>query len=107
MREIFENPFSSFQIQEAFEKQRDKVVFELKECVKDKEGKAHCFEVIGRKIDPRNIDIWNDDYIVSFRYSTSDSGRSHAKNRFESVEKLKEEMFFAFGLTEPAQISLF
>lgn len=107
MRKEFENPFHTSELNEMFEKQRNKVPFELKKEVKDENGKKWNLKIEGRTIGPQNYDIWHDDYIVSFDAHTNDEGHGYAKNRFPSVEALKKEVFTAFNLTEPAQMTFF
>ena len=107
MRAEIENPFYQSELNEMFEKQRDKAEFEVKKEVKDKSGKAWTLKVDGHSIGLDYYDIWHDDYIVGFDCHGSLEGSGYAKNRFDSVEAFKSEIFKAFGLTEPAQMTLF
>lgn len=107
MRAEIENPFYPSELNEMFKKQRDKFEFTVKKEVKDKSGKAWTLKVDGHLIGLDYYDIWHDDYIVGFDCHGSLEGSSYAKNRFDSVETFKAEVFRAFGLTEPAQMTLF
>lgn len=107
MRAEIENPFYPSELNEIFEKQRDKVEFEVKKEVKDKRSQKWTLTIHGHPIGQDYYDIWHDDYIVSFDCHNNGSGHSYAKNRFDSIEKFKAEIFEAFNLTEPAQITFF
>ena len=107
MRAEIENPFDNSELNEMFEKQRNIIEFDTKKEVKDKDGKKWSLTVDGRHIGEDNFDIWHDDYIVSFDCHGNLEGHSYAKNRFESIEAFKAEVFRAFGLTEPAQMTFF
>lgn len=100
------NPFTNGEIKEIFEKQKNKIPFEIKKSVKDEQGKKWNLRLSGRFIPDYCYDIWKDDYIISFDKSNSTSGTGYANNRFETVDKLKQNIFSAFGLTE-TQLSFF
>lgn len=106
-----ENPFEPAEFQYVFECQRDKIPFEIRKETKMQSGHKKELSIKGNFI-PENLrDNWNgDDFIVYFNYEYSNKGNSgggYAKNRFDTLESLRAEMFSAFRLTETAQISLF
>lgn len=106
-----ENPFEPAEIQYAFECQKDKIPFEIRKETKMQSGHKKIVSIKGNFIPESYREIWNgDDYIVYFNYEYGSKGNpsgGYAKNRFDSIESLRAEMFSAFKLTETAQLSLF
>lgn len=106
-----ENPFEPAEIQYIFECQREKIPFEIRKETTMQSGHKKIVSIKGNFIPESYREIWNgDDYIVRFNYeygSKGNPGGSYAKNRFDTIESLRAEMFSAFKLTEKAQISLF
>lgn len=102
-----ENPFSSSELQQMFEKQRDKQEFIVKKMAKDESGHQWVLTINGRKISAVNFDIWHDDYIISYDRCDKTSGGGYAINRVNTLEEFKAEIFKVFHLQEPAQMTLF
>lgn len=106
-----ENPFEPAEIQYIFECQRDKIPFEIRKETKMQSGHKKLVVIKGGFIPESYREIWKgDNYIVHFDYEYSNKGYEgggYAKNRFDTIESLRAEMFSAFKLTETAQISLF
>lgn len=110
MRDLTENPYTNIEIQDMFEKQRDKVPFELVKYVTDNDGDKWQLRIAGKSIKENTlnvIDIWNDDYILFFDGDTKNKGYGHGHNRFTNIEDLKKHIFDTFHLEEPQQISFF
>ena len=106
---IAENPFELTELQYAFECQRDKKPFQIVKKIKGKNGDNVTMTIKGNSITENYYEIWNDDYIVHFdlEQDNGKSGRGYARNRFNTIEELKAEIFSAFNLIEQAQMSLF
>ena len=107
MSALIENPYTYIEIQDMFEKQRDKVPFEMIKDVQDDSGAKWKLTTSGRFIDKSCFDIWKDDYIVSFWKDTKNTGSSHPYNRFSDINDFKAKLFSCFGLETPTQISMF
>lgn len=101
-----DNPFTNGEIKEIFEKQKNKIPFEIKKSVKDEQDQKWDLTLSGRFIPDYCYDIWKDDYIVGFDKMSSTSGSGYGSNRFETVDKLKQEIFSAFYLVE-SQLTFF
>ncbi len=106
-----ENPFEPAELQYIFECQKDKKPFEVRKETKMQSGHKKLVVINGDFIPENYCHIWNgDNFIVHFNYEYSNKsyeGGGYAKNRFDTVESLRAEIFSAFKLTETAQISLF
>lgn len=104
-RPKIENPFTSAELEEMFENQKRKIPFELHKDVKASGGEK--IELKIHSIHTDYLDIWKDDYIVSFHYNkTSTYGHGYAKNRFDNFQDFKNEVFSTFNIEE-IQLSLF
>lgn len=105
-RPKIENPFTSSELEEMFENQKNKIPFELHKDVKASSGE--CIELKIHSMHTNYLDIWKDDYIVSFHYNNRSStyGFGFAKNRFDDFDEFKKEIFSIF-LIEEIQLSLF
>lgn len=106
-----ENPFDPAEIQYIFECQRVKKPFEVRKETKMQSGHKKELSIKGNFIPANLQDRWNgDDYIVHFDVQYSSKGNEscgYARNRFDTQESLRAEIFSAFRLTEQAQMSLF
>lgn len=107
MSERFDNPFSDLELNEIFEKQKNKVVFEMKKTAKRDDGKEFMLSVKGDFIPESCFHIWNDDFIVYFNSQAKDEGGGYARNIFSSINSLIAEVIKAFHLREEAQIRFF
>ena len=102
-----ENPFTNSELNDIFQKQKEKIPFEITKNVKDECGKEYKLSIDGRFIPNDLSDIWQDDYIVEFDKSHKTGGRSYANDRFETFDDLKNEIFNAFDLVECSQMTIF
>lgn len=102
-----ENPFEPTEIQYAFDCQEKKLPFEIVKEAKTFNGQNATYSLKGRSIPNNYYEIWEDDYIVHFSCVYGNSGSGYAKNRFDTIEKFKEEILSAFNLVEKIQLSLF
>lgn len=107
MSENFDNPFSEAELNELFEKQKNKVPFELKKAAKRDDGKDFTLSVEGHFVPESCFRIWSDNFIVSFDAQAKDEGHGYAHRRFDSLEGLRAEVTKAFHLREEAQIRFF
>lgn len=105
-RPKIENPFTSAELEEMFENQKNKIPFEFHKNVKASGGV--CIELKIYSMHTNHLDIWKDDYIVSFSYNNQSTtyGHGHAKNRFDNFQDFKNEIFSTFNIEE-IQLSLF
>ena len=109
------NPFTDSEMRMMFEKQRDKVPFEIRKYGQTEDRRYYEFCVDGRYISENVQDIWNDDYIIGFQsnYSAPDtkgykSGHGYGNKRIPNFEQFRQEIFDAFNLIEvDEQLSLF
>ena len=101
-----ENPFTNTELNDIFQKQREKIPFKIIKSVKD-DGKEYDLTINGHFIPTDYYDIWRDDYIVGFDKSYKTGGKGYANNRFETFDELKNEIFSAFDLVECLQTTLF
>lgn len=106
-RAMFENPFSDIELNEIFEKQKNKVVFEMKKTAKRDDGKEFVLSVEGLFVPESCFHIWSDNFIVSFDAQAKNEGHGYAHRRFDSLEGLRAEVTKAFHLREEAQIRFF
>lgn len=107
MKQKTVSPYSNTELEHFFDNQKRKIRFADEKTVKDTFGKSWTLELEGEPIDERYCKIWNDNYIVSFNCRTNDEGHGYAHKRFDCIEDFKKEVFEAFNLEEPLQMSLF
>ncbi|MEE1503102.1 MAG: hypothetical protein UGF89_02510 [Acutalibacteraceae bacterium] len=104
---LIPNPFTNAELEDCFNKQLNKIPFELTKEVKTEGPKPIVLRLSYLETD--NKGVWNDTYIVDFSYDNRNTtyGCGYARNRFDNFETFKNEIFEAFGLEEETQLSLF
>jgi len=104
---IIPNPFTNAELEDCFNKQLNKIPFELTKEVKTEGPKPIVLRLSYIEVDDNGV--WNDTYIVDFSYDNRNTtyGCGYARNRFDDFERFKKEVFSAFGLEEDVQLRLF
>lgn len=97
MKSRIENPYTTAELKDMFQKQLNKVPFKITKETKDGKEKV-TLSIKGKAT--KYLDIWHDDYVLLFDKEYKTSGSGSGKNRSKTFEDFKKLVFDWFGLEE-------